>query len=59
MEVEKGRSMQRDEVETRIAEIMEELKTVEHWSIEEKRLVNELFELEEVMWHRRNEDVFD
>ena len=51
--------MQRDEVEARIDEIMEELKAVEPWSIEEKRLVNELFELEEVMWHRRNEDVFD
>lgn len=45
--------MQRDKVETRIAEIMEELKTVKKWSIEEKRLVDELFELEEVMWHRR------
>ena len=49
--------MQHDEVETRIEEIMEELKTVEPWSIEEKELVNELFDLEEVMWHRRNGQV--
>jgi hypothetical protein len=52
-----GRNMQRDDVETRIEEVMEELKTVEPWSIEEKQLIDELFELEEVMWHRRTGQV--
>ena len=37
----------------RAEEIMEELKRVEPWSIEEKRLVDELFEEEDRMWRAR------
>lgn len=37
----------------RAEEIMEELKRVEPWSIEEKRLVDELFDEEDRMWRAR------
>lgn len=37
----------------RAEEIMEELKRVEPWSIEEKKLVNELCEIDEIEWRRR------
>ena len=38
---------------SRSDEIMEELKTVQPWSVEEKRLVNELFEESDRMWRAR------
>ncbi|MGN1156045.1 MAG: hypothetical protein ACI4TK_07700 [Agathobacter sp.] len=38
---------------SRSDEIMEELKTVQPWSVEEKRLVNELFEESDRMWRAK------
>ena len=42
-----------DDIKEQMDAVAEKLKQVEPWSKEEKELVNELFDLEEVAWHRR------
>ena len=42
-----------DDIKRQMDEIIERLKHVEPWSIEEKNLINELFDLEDVAWQRR------